>query len=162
MPNMNPEQVPDARAGAGRCNKNFEEVTPAIPLKWRSRSTALPELQEQALHDRLPGRLRFRSSSLWLPRASSSEAAAKIKETCTARCLRSCLPAGEPVRVLLACAASRARLCTGRLERFVADRARENSTEKAVKPELTAKARLPSSAGPAGLTCAGDLACMGL
>ena len=49
----------------------------------------------------------------------------------------------------------------GRLERFVADYARENSTEKAVKPESNGHKVAIVGAGPAGLTCAGDLAKMG-
>lgn len=49
----------------------------------------------------------------------------------------------------------------GRLERFVADYARENSTEKAVKPEPNGHKVAIVGAGPAGLTCAGDLARMG-
>ena len=49
----------------------------------------------------------------------------------------------------------------GRLERFVADYARENSTEKAVKPESNGHKVAIVGAGPAGLTCAGDLARMG-
>ena len=72
------------------------------------------------------------------------------------------MPAGEPVRVATASAASRARLVAiGRLERFVADYARENSTEKAVKPESNGHKVAIVGAGPAGLTCAGDLARMG-
>ena len=49
----------------------------------------------------------------------------------------------------------------GRLERFVADYARENSTEKAVKPESNGHKVAIVGAGPAGLTCAGDLAKLG-
>ena len=49
----------------------------------------------------------------------------------------------------------------GRLERFVADYARENSSEKAVKPESNGHKVAIVGAGPAGLTCAGDLARMG-
>ncbi len=49
----------------------------------------------------------------------------------------------------------------GRLERFVADYARENSTEKPVKPASNGHRVAIVGAGPAGLTCAGDLARMG-
>ena len=55
MPNMNPnkcpmpEQAPDVR------NKNFEEYARLHRRNGDRGSTALPELQEQALHDRLPG-----------------------------------------------------------------------------------------------------------
>lgn len=46
----------------------------------------------------------------------------------------------------------------GRLERFVADYHLANATEKAKKPELNGHKVAVVGAGPAGLTCAGDLA----
>lgn len=49
----------------------------------------------------------------------------------------------------------------GRLERFVADWHRENVKDKAVKPVKNGHKVAVVGAGPAGLTCAGDLAKMG-
>ena len=49
----------------------------------------------------------------------------------------------------------------GRIERFVADWHRENSTEKAHAPEKNGHKVAVVGAGPAGLTAAGDLAKMG-
>lgn len=49
----------------------------------------------------------------------------------------------------------------GRLERFVADYHRLNSTQKPVKPEPNGHKVAIIGAGPAGLTCAGDLARLG-
>ena len=46
----------------------------------------------------------------------------------------------------------------GRLERFVADWHNANATEKAVKPESNGHKVAVIGSGPAGLTCAGDLA----
>ncbi len=46
----------------------------------------------------------------------------------------------------------------GRLERFVADWHNNNSTEKTVPPESNGKKVAVVGSGPAGLTCAGDLA----
>ena len=46
----------------------------------------------------------------------------------------------------------------GRLERFVADWHNANSTEKAVKPASNGHKVAVIGSGPAGLTCAGDLA----
>ncbi len=46
----------------------------------------------------------------------------------------------------------------GRLERFVADYYLENSKEDLVKPETNGKKVAVVGSGPAGLTCAGDLA----
>src|SRR5699024_9221657 len=90
------------------------------------------------------------------------EAAAKIKETsalpavcgrvcpqetqCEQKCVRGIK--GEPVAI-------------GRLERFVADYAREHGEEKAAKPASNGHKCAIIGAGPAGLTCAGDLARMG-
>ena len=49
----------------------------------------------------------------------------------------------------------------GRLERFVADYHNENCTEAPVKPEPNGHKVAVVGAGPAGLTCAGDLARLG-
>lgn len=49
----------------------------------------------------------------------------------------------------------------GRLERFVADWHRENSTEMPVKPESNGHKVAIVGSGPSGLTCAGDLAKLG-
>ncbi len=49
----------------------------------------------------------------------------------------------------------------GKLERFVADWARENNIEPEVTAEKKGKKVAVIGAGPAGLTCAGDLAKMG-
>ena len=49
----------------------------------------------------------------------------------------------------------------GRLERFVADWHNANATEKAVKPASNGHKVAVIGSGPAGLTCAGDLALKG-
>lgn len=65
---------------------------------------------------------------------------------CEAKCVRGLK--GEPVAI-------------GRLERFVADWHMANATEKAVRPAGNGHKVAVIGAGPAGLTCAGDLAKMG-
>ena len=55
---------------------------------------------------------------------------------------------GEPVAI-------------GRLERFVADWHNEHATEAPVRPELNGHKVAVVGSGPAGLTCAGDLAKLG-
>ena len=55
---------------------------------------------------------------------------------------------GEPVAI-------------GRLERFIADYEREKGTKNPKKPKSTGKKVAVAGSGPAGLTCAGDLAKMG-
>lgn len=65
---------------------------------------------------------------------------------CEERCIRGIK--GEPVSI-------------GKLERFVADWARENKIAPQKPVELNGKKVAVIGAGPAGLTCAGDLAKMG-
>ena len=65
---------------------------------------------------------------------------------CESKCVRGIK--GEPVGI-------------GRLERFVADWHREHSTETPKAPEANGHKVAVIGAGPAGLTCAGDLARMG-
>ena len=65
---------------------------------------------------------------------------------CESKCVRGIK--GEPVGI-------------GRLERFVADWHNEHSTSEAKKPESNGHKVAIIGAGPAGLTCAGDLAKMG-
>ena len=65
---------------------------------------------------------------------------------CESKCVRGIK--GEPVGI-------------GRLERFVADWHREHSTEAPKAPEQNGHRVAVIGAGPAGLTCAGDLARLG-
>ncbi|MBR6352461.1 MAG: NADPH-dependent glutamate synthase [Firmicutes bacterium] len=64
---------------------------------------------------------------------------------CEGRCTRLKMKDGESVGI-------------GRLERFVADWHNEHSTEKPVKPASNGHKVAVIGSGPAGLTCAGDLA----
>jgi glutamate synthase (NADPH) small chain len=68
------------------------------------------------------------------------------EEQCEGKC--TLLKMGEPVAI-------------GRLERFLADHAREKGENLPKKPKSTGKKVAVVGAGPAGLTCAGDLAKMG-
>lgn len=65
---------------------------------------------------------------------------------CEGKCIRGIK--GEPISI-------------GKLERFVADWARENNIQPEVTVEKKGKKVAVIGAGPAGLTCAGDLAKMG-
>ncbi|MCH5342575.1 MAG: NADPH-dependent glutamate synthase [Acetatifactor sp.] len=65
---------------------------------------------------------------------------------CEGKCIRGIK--GEPVSI-------------GKLERFVADWARENGIKPAANTEKKGKKVAVIGSGPAGLTCAGDLAKMG-
>jgi len=68
------------------------------------------------------------------------------EEQCEGKC--TLLKIGEPVAI-------------GRLERFLADYERNKGVKTPKKPKLTGKKVAVVGAGPAGLTCAGDLAKMG-
>ena len=65
---------------------------------------------------------------------------------CEGKCIRGIK--GEPISI-------------GKLERFVADTARENGKKPAAAKEKNGKKVAVIGSGPAGLTCAGDLAKMG-
>jgi len=65
---------------------------------------------------------------------------------CEGKCIRGIK--GEPISI-------------GKLERFVADTARENGKKPAATKEKNGKKVAVIGSGPAGLTCAGDLAKMG-
>ena len=107
-------------------------------------------------------RYRFRRFIALVAEGKFLEAAAKIKETsalpavcgrvcpqesqCECKCVRGIK--GEPVAI-------------GRLERFVADYAMAHDTAEVVKPEPNGHKVAVVGAGPAGLTCAGDLARLG-
>ena len=152
-----PEQAPDVR------NKNFEEVTLGYTAEM-----AIEEAQRclncknKPCMTGCPVQVKIPEFIALVAEGKFLEAAAKIKETSAlpAVCGRVC-----PQESQCECHCVRGikgeAVAIGRLERFVADYARENSTEKAAKPESNGHKVAIVGAGPAGLTCAGDLARMG-
>lgn len=160
MPNMSlkknemPSQAPDVR------NKNFNEV-------------ALGYTEEQAVNEaerclncknapcmngcpvqvKIPqfiAKIRERDfEGAYQVIAESSSLPAVCGRVCPqeTQCEHLCIRGikGEPVAI-------------GRLERFVADWHNAHAVEKAVKPESNGKKVAVIGSGPAGLTCAGDLA----
>ena len=163
MPNMNPKKCPMPEQAPDVRNKNFEEVTLGYTAE-----VAVEEAQRclncknKPCMTGCPVQVKIPEFISLVAEGKFLEAAAKIKETsalpavcgrvcpqesqCECHCVRGIK--GEPVAI-------------GRLERFVADYARENSTEKPVKPASNGHKVAIVGAGPAGLTCAGDLARMG-
>ena len=163
MPNMNPKKCPMPEQAPDVRNKNFEEVTLGYTAEM-----AIEEAQRclncknKPCMTGCPVQVKIPEFISLVAEGKFLEAAAKIKETsalpavcgrvcpqesqCECHCVRGIK--GEPVAI-------------GRLERFVADYARENSTEKPVKPASNGHKVAIVGAGPAGLTCAGDLARMG-
>ena len=160
MPNMTmtklpmPEQDPKVRA------RNFEEVSYGY-----TEEMAVEEAQ-RCLHCKhmpcvsgCPVNVQIPKFIQLIAEHKFADACAAIKETsalpavcgrvcpqetqCEARCVRGIK--GEPVAI-------------GRLERFAADWDMKNGKNEVVKPESNGHKVAVIGAGPAGLTCAGDLA----
>ncbi len=163
MPNMRPDKNPMSVQDAAVRNGNFDEV-------------ALGYTEDQAVNEAerclnckhrpcvggcpvaidIPGFIMkvrerdFEGAYEVLNRSTSLPAVCGRvcpQETqCEALCVRGLK--GEPVAI-------------GRLERFVADYHMRENTEKPAMPEKNGHKVAVVGAGPAGLTCAGDLAKMG-
>lgn len=163
MANMNPKKCPMPEQDPNVRNKNFEEValgyTPEMAIEEAQRCLNCkhkPCVAGCPVGVKIPEFIALVSEGKFI------EAAAKIKETsalpavcgrvcpqesqCESKCVRGIK--GEPVAI-------------GRLERFVADYAMANDTTEITVPEQNGHKVAVVGAGPAGLTCAGDLARLG-
>lgn len=163
MANMNPNKVPMPEQAPNVRNKNFDEVTlgytPEMAIEEAQRCL---NCKHKPCISGCPVQVKIPEFIALVAEGKFLEAAAKIKETsalpavcgrvcpqetqCEQKCVRGIK--GEAVAI-------------GRLERFVADYAREHGEEKAAKPAPNGHKCAIIGAGPAGLTCAGDLARMG-
>lgn len=104
----------------------------------------IPAFIERVANEDMEGAFNILSESTSLPAVCGR--VCPQENQCEGQCVRGIK--GEPVGI-------------GRLERFVADYHRENSTEAPVKPEPNGHKVAVIGAGPSGLTVAGDLAKMG-
>ncbi len=163
MPNMSPKknempaQAPDIR------NKNFKEValgyTKEMAIDEANRclncknkpcvsgcpvNIDIPAFIQKVCAEDFDGAYDIISASSSLPAVCGR--VCPQERQCESKCVRGIK--GEPVGI-------------GRLERFVADWHNEHSTSEAKKPESNGHKVAIIGAGPAGLTCAGDLARMG-
>ena len=163
MPNMSlkknpmPEQAPDVR------NKNFEEVALGYTaemavdeakrcLHCKNRpcvagcpvNVRIPEFIAKVAEGDFAGAYREIALTNSLPAVCGR--VCPQENQCEGKCVRGVK--GEPVGI-------------GRLERFVADGWRENGSEELTRPASNGHRVAVVGAGPAGLTCAGDLARMG-
>lgn len=163
MANMNPKKLPMPEQEPNVRNKNFDEVTlgytPEMAIEEAGRCL---NCKNKPCIAGCPVQVKIPEFIALVAEGKFLEAAAKIKETsalpavcgrvcpqesqCEQKCVRGIK--GEPVAI-------------GRLERFVADYAREHGEEKPAKPQPNGHKCAIVGAGPAGLTCAGDLARMG-
>ena len=163
MPNMTltkvpmPAQEPDVR------NKNFEEValgyTEEMAMEEATRCincknkpcmsgcpvcVRIPEFIEKVAAGEFEEAYKIITSTNGLPAVCGR--VCPQENQCEGKCIRGIK--GEPVAI-------------GRLERFVADYHMAHSNDDAVKPESNGIKVAVIGAGPAGLTCAGDLAKLG-
>lgn len=160
MPNMSlnkvsmPEQDPNVR------NKNYEEVsmgyTAEMAVEEAGRclncknkpcvngcpvNVRIPEFIAEVAKGDFKKAYEIITSTSSLPAVCGR--VCPQESQCESKCVRGIK--GEPVAI-------------GRLERFVADWYRNNVTAEIVKPKSNGHKVAVVGAGPAGLTCAGDLA----
>lgn len=163
MPNMSlnkvkmPEQDPNVR------NKNFSEVALGY-TEDMAKEEALRCLQCKArpctggcpVNVQIPEFIKLAAEGRF------EEAYEKITETNSlpAICGRVC-PQESQCEKLCVRAKKGEAVAIGRLERYVADWYMANREVKIVKPEILHKKVAVVGSGPAGLTCAGDLAKLG-
>lgn len=149
-----PEQDPNVR------NKNFEEVAlgydEIMAMEEATRclhcknkpcvsgcpvNVRIPEFIEKVAAGDFAEAYRIITSTNALPAVCGR--VCPQESQCEGKCVRGIK--GEPVAI-------------GRLERFVADWYMKNGTDKTEKPQSNEKKVAVIGAGPAGLSCAGDLA----
>ncbi len=152
--NEMPSQAPDVR------NKNFEEValgyTEAMALDEAARclnckhmpcvsgcpvNINIPSFISEIVKGNFEGAYDIISESSSLPAVCGR--VCPQESQCEAKCVRGIK--GESVAI-------------GRLERYVADRHNAQSETPSTKPESNGHKVAVAGSGPAGLTCAGDLA----
>lgn len=152
-----PVQDPDVR------NKNFDEVALGYTydmavnearrcLNCKNKPCVsacpvqidIPAFIERVANEDMEGAFEILSKSTSLPAVCGR--VCPQESQCEGKCVRGIK--GEPVGI-------------GRLERFVADYHRENCKETPVQPEPNGHKVAVIGSGPAGLTCAGDLAKLG-
>ena len=163
MPNMRltknemPSQAPDVR------NRNFDEValgyTEEMAIDEAQRclncknkpciagcpvKIHIPEFIAKTAEGDFEGAYQIIAKSSSLPAVCGR--VCPQESQCESKCIRGIK--GEPVAI-------------GRLERFVADYHNKNATEAPVRPASNGHKVAVAGSGPAGLTCAGDLAKLG-
>mgnify|MGYP003586526098 FL=1 len=163
MPNMNPKAVEMPFQDPIERSRNYEEValgyTPEMAneeaercLKCKHKPCVqgcpvgvdIPGFIAKIQEGNLPEAYKVLSETNSLPAVCGR--VCPQESQCQAKCVRGIK--GEPVAI-------------GRLERFIADWYIANNEKQADKPVSNGKKVAVVGAGPAGLTCAGDLARLG-
>ena len=163
MPNMSLTKVPMPEQDPNVRNMNFEEValgyTKEMAMEEATRCincknkpcmsgcpvcVRIPEFIAKVAAGEFEEAYKIITSTNSLPAVCGR--VCPQENQCEGKCIRGIK--GEPVSI-------------GRLERFVADYHMAHSNDDAVKPESNGIKVAVVGAGPAGLTCAGDLAKLG-
>jgi glutamate synthase (NADPH/NADH) small chain len=163
MPNMKPDKTPMPHQPAQERRRIFKEValgyTPEMAIEEASRclnckhkpcvngcpvNVKIPEFIQYILQEDFEGAYQKICETNALPAVCGRVCPQETQ--CEAKCVRGIK--GEPVAI-------------GRLERFVADYHLQNVEDKIEKPQTNGIKVAVIGAGPAGLTCAGDLAKLG-
>ncbi len=130
----------EAKEEAGRCiNCKNAQCMKGCPV-----SINIPGFIEKVKNDDIEGAYQIISESSALPAVCGR--VCPQESQCEGKCIRGIK--GEPISI-------------GKLERFVADWASENGIKPQGAAEKNGKRVAVIGSGPAGLTCAGDLAKMG-
>lgn len=163
MPNMNPKKCPMPEQAPDVRNKNFEEVTLGYTAEMAvEEAQRCLNCKNKPCMTGCPVQVKIPEFIALVAEGKFLEAAAKIKETsalpavCGRVCPQESQCEGKCIRGIKGEAVS-----IGKLERFVADWARENNIRPVGAAEKKGKKVAVIGSGPAGLTCAGDLAKMG-
>jgi glutamate synthase (NADPH/NADH) small chain len=163
MANMSPKKIAIPEQEPNVRNKNFEEVSLGYTEQMAmEEATRCLGCKHKPCVAGCPVNVKIPEFIKEIQEGHFKEAYEVLKETnslpavcgrvcpqetqCEQKCVRGIK--GEPVGI-------------GRLERFAADWYMKNIQEKAPKPEVNGQKVAVIGAGPAGLTCAGDLAKMG-
>ena len=163
MPNMRPDKVEMPVQDPNVRNKNFDEValgyTEEMAVEEATRCincknkpcmggcpvrVRIPEFIEKVANKEFEEAYKIITTTNGLPAVCGC--VCPQESQCESKCIRGIKD--EPVAI-------------GRLERFVADWHLANSSETAEKPESNGIKVAVVGAGPAGLTCAADLAKLG-
>ncbi len=163
MPNMRPDKVQMPVQDPNVRNKNFDEValgyTEEMAVEEATRCincknkpcmggcpvrVRIPEFIEKVANKEFEEAYKIITTTNGLPAVCGR--VCPQESQCESKCIRGIKD--EPVAI-------------GRLERFVADWHLANSSEAAEKPESNGIKVAVVGAGPAGLTCAADLAKLG-